>query len=36
MNELVLGAFLPETRAGLLAIADRMRERDKRADSGRH
>jgi aspartate racemase len=28
MNELVLGTFLPETRAGLLAIADRMRERD--------
>ena len=29
MNELVLGTFLPETRAGLLAIADRMRERDQ-------
>jgi aspartate racemase len=28
MNELVLGTFLPETRAGLLAIVDRMRERD--------
>ena len=28
MNELVKGHFLPETRAGLLSIADRMKERD--------
>ena len=26
-NELVVGQFLPETRAGLLAIVDRMKEK---------
>ena len=29
MNELVKGIFLPETRAGLLAIVDRLAEREK-------
>jgi aspartate racemase len=28
MNELLRGIFLPETRAGLLAIVDRMRQHD--------
>ena len=28
MDELVPGTFLPETRAGLLGIAQRMRQRD--------
>ena len=29
MNELVNGVFLPETRAGLLQIVDRLRERQQ-------
>jgi aspartate racemase len=28
MNELVLGNFLPETRAGLLAIVDRLKTQE--------
>jgi aspartate racemase len=28
LNELVLGKFLPETRAGLLGIVDRMKAKD--------